>query len=161
LTRLFGIAPFEINHGGALPGWVRWGIGCYAITITAIAVFRKRSNGFHAGLALCLLASCIPVISILGWVGPTAQQARYLYLPGIWIAMLMAEVISQTRFPRVLLAGLLVACAIGTTFNLWVYRDALNLIERGVERVSVDTAVDPGIRHIEIIVPKQTFRGAF
>jgi hypothetical protein len=90
-------------------------------------------------------------MSLLGWVGPGAQQARYLYWPGFWIALFFAELVFQSRYPRTVLAGLVIACVVATTFNLWIYRDMLAGLELTVEQIHEDSLTQPDAAEVRLI----------
>jgi hypothetical protein len=161
LTRIFGIAPFQINHTAAFHLWIRWGIVCYTITLVALAGFSNRLSGRCLGLMAFAMICAIPALSILSWIGPTAQQARYLYLPGVFVAMLMAELVSQSSYPRGVLAGLLLAGVAGTTFNLWIYRDMLVGMEKAVEQIRNDSLARPAAKEVRLIGYEPDPNGVF
>jgi hypothetical protein len=161
LSRVFGTAPFQINHTLALPLWVRWGIVSHAIALVVLAGFRNRLNARCLGLMACAMICAVPALGILSWVGPTAMQARYLYLPGVWIAMLLAELVSRSSYPRAALAALLVAGVAGTTFNLWVYRDMLAGMKQTVDRIAEASLADPALKEIKLVGYQPEPNGVF
>jgi hypothetical protein len=151
VTRLFGVAPFQINHAIGLPIWMRLGIVIYVVALIVLARKQARLNNKCVLLLAGACLAAVPVISLLGWVGPTAQQARYLYWPGVFLCLFFAELILQTRRPLVPAAALALAYVLGTTLNLWIYRDMVTGMEQFVNQIQADSASRPDVSQARLI----------
>ena len=81
------------------------------------------------GLVGCALVTALPALNIIGWISASAQQSRYLYMPGIWIALVMAQLVGQVPRPMWFFSAGLLANALASYTDLDIYRDMLHRTE--------------------------------
>lgn len=112
-------------------------------------------------LLLFAFLSGLPVLNIVGWIGPSMQQARYVYLPSVWI-LLMVAAISQRQRQSWILAVLLLANVLGGEYNLSVYRRMLGEAQHMAAAVGKDCRSRGDIQEVDIAgLPSSPYGVAF
>jgi hypothetical protein len=94
----------------------------------------SREDGVIVGATVL---SALPVAAILGWVGPSMAESRYLYFPSIWTFALLGRILSARRMKAVFALFLLGTIG-ATASNLLKYRDALATAERCARTVQAE-----------------------
>jgi hypothetical protein len=130
LTRVLAIGPFTLNLSTGSSMEVTTAILLYLASVVGLAITSGRPGRLELSLAACSLITALPTANIIGWLGESAQFSRYLYLPGVWLALLLANLIYRSRRPLPLLLGMSAAFALGTWCNLDIYR---RMLDRTVE----------------------------
>jgi hypothetical protein len=121
-TRALPVPPFAPNSSVPLPGWAMAAVIGFALwacvhAFTCVGSWR-RNGGF---LAAALLAA-LPAANLVDWVGPMMHNTRYLYLPSIWIFLLIAAATGSSALARAGLIVLVLANSIGVLHNISSYR---------------------------------------
>jgi hypothetical protein len=88
--------------------WASW---------TAISSTARTNRPAWIWIAAALI-SALPALNLVNWIGPDARNVRYLYLPSIWMAYLVAT----TRAKPVLFSLLAAANALATIVNIRTFR---------------------------------------
>ncbi len=114
---------FAINttHTPVIAGLIVLAWLCVLI-VWAVSYAGPRSTAGRA-LAVFAVMSAVPAISVIGWIHPSLQHARYLYWPSVWTAMLLALALQWTSRRALVTFALLLVQAAGLSYNLWMYRD--------------------------------------
>jgi hypothetical protein len=76
-------------------------------------------------LLVLAFLSAIPMLNLIGWISPTLQHGRFLYLPSVWMSLAVVCAVSRCGRRNVLLALLLTLNSGAVVYNVWVYRDML------------------------------------
>ena len=162
LLRAMPIPIFGVNSTSAAPSWMP-----IALTILAVLLFLTAlsSRGCFKrkefALAACALLALIPVLNIVGWIGPPMQHSRYLYLPAIFVMMLIASTLGKIRWATFLLTAFLAVNTMGAISNTRVYLDMLARIERLASAVQTDWRRQPTIRTICLVNLPENPNGVF
>jgi hypothetical protein len=146
-TRL-PVGLFGVNSSVAPPFWLIASIATLGGVMIAAVIAGARVSRPDLVLLLCALLTALPTLNIINWIGEPMQQARYLYMPGIWLCLFVASVMSTRKSAIPLLALWAAANLAGLEHNLNVYRTTLAKTEVIAERVRRDAS--PGVRTILI-----------
>ena len=117
-TRAVPSLPFSLNTSAELATWALGAVALYgacACAHTLSASSDRRRDAFFIAAAL---ASALPVANLVNWIGPAAQNVRFLYLPSVWIALMLAATSRARRW----LIALAVANALAATYNMQTFR---------------------------------------
>jgi Dolichyl-phosphate-mannose-protein mannosyltransferase len=144
------VAFFGINSSVTLPLWLIAAIAVLAIVMVAAILGGARAARQDMVLLLCAVLSAVPTLNIINWIGEPMQQARYLYTPGVWLALFLASVLSRVSRSAVLLALWAAANLAGLEHNLNVYRTTLAQTRAIGERVRQDGIQTPDVRSIHV-----------
>ena len=92
----------------------------------------------------------MPTLNMIIWINESMQQARYLYMPGVWLALFVASVLSKCGrgWAAPLLALWAAANLAGLERNLGIYRSTLVKTQIISERVRQDYSQTLGARTI-------------
>ena len=157
LTSLFSRLPvglLGINSAAAAssPKWWISTTAIFSVILIAAELAGARGSRRDTVMLLCALASAIPTLNIIIWINESMQQTRYLYMPGIWLALFIASVLSKCA--RGWAAPLLTLWAAmnlaGLEQNLGVYRATLANTQIIGERIRGDYSQSPSARTILI-----------
>jgi hypothetical protein len=145
---LLGINTAAVN----LPGWWISTTAVFAVVLVAAVMAGARASRRDMVVLLCALASAIPTLNIIIWINESMQQARYLYMPGVWLALFAASVLSRCArgWAVALLALWATVNLAGLEYNLGVYQSTLAKTQIISERVREDFSQTPGARTILI-----------
>jgi protein O-mannosyl-transferase len=162
LLRAVPIPFFGVNATPAAPGWMHVAaiILAMVIFISAIAgkdCFRRKEYA----LVACILLSLAPVLNIVVWIGSPMQHCRYLYMPTVFVMLLIASVLDKIRWSSVLLGTFFAANLIGAISNIQVYRDMLIKTESIADSVRLDYEKQPSIREIDLAGLPESLNGVF
>ena len=154
LTSLFTRLPvglLGINTSVTLPVWLIAAIALFALVLVAAVLVGARAGRTDLVLLLCALLTALPTLNIINWIGEPMQQARYLYMPGVWLALFVASVLGSRQAWSVPLLVLWAGANLaGLEHNLNVYRSTLSQTRIIGERVRQDSLATPGARVILI-----------
>ncbi|MGD0014120.1 MAG: hypothetical protein ABSD56_06805 [Bryobacteraceae bacterium] len=146
LQRVLLVLPGAFNAASQVPVLGRAALVGFAAVALLVyffhpaAVTRKSWGGLALGLA-----GALPVVGLVGWIGPSMLHTRYLYFPAVWILLFAGACIGTCRY-RLAVGALFVAVSLaGTISNLQVYRNALQAAERVHNIVRMDAAQHPPI----------------
>jgi hypothetical protein len=125
VTRVIPIPLLGINTSIALQPAMACFVVLYAAVI-AWVVLQGASLGERERVLICFaLLSALPALNLVGWVGESMRHSRYLYLPGLWMIMAAAVVISRCSLGNLALTLLVAANLAGAAHNLGVYRTVI------------------------------------
>jgi hypothetical protein len=121
-----GLTPFAVNSSVPLPIYVKVAVAAFVIALITIALttvsFGKRVYLF---LAL-LVVSALPVFTLVGWLRPSLQNARFLYLPAVWMSFALAvAIVGRSRYVTSILLLLVVSNSLAAHHNVAVYKEML------------------------------------
>jgi hypothetical protein len=141
-----------INTAVVLPAWLISAIAVLGLVMIVAVMAGARAGRRDMVVLLCALASAVPTLNIIIWISESMQQARYLYMPGIWLALFVASVLCRSRrgWAVPLLALWAASNLAGLEHNLGVYRSTLAKIQIIGERVDRDFSQTPGAKTILI-----------
>ncbi len=126
LTRAFATSQLTINAAAALPFWMRAAVIGFAAGAVLICFGgRTQSRARQVAVLGFVCAAALPVVNILGWIGPTAGNSRYLYLPAMWIFLFLTSSVEGSRVGTAALSLILIANAAGALHHVAVLRDTL------------------------------------
>jgi hypothetical protein len=146
-TRLL-IVPFALNTADGIEVLTQTALILFAVAgFLGAMLYSGRLGREHAGIALCAVLSAVPAAGLLGIVGPSMSASRYLYLPSVWIAMLLMRLLSGPRMKAALLLFALGSVA-ATASNLLLYREAMELAERARLAVEADLRPRQGVTSV-------------
>jgi hypothetical protein len=82
---------------------------------------------FRQNLALlgAALLSAVPAANLINWISGTTQNVRYLYIPAVFICLMIAASARSRRW----LAALVIANGMGVTHNVRSYRTPITIPE--------------------------------
>ncbi len=122
LTRVIPMPLMGLNLSMGISGWMAGFVALHLAAIVWAAIGGAWIEKRERLLIAMALLSAVPMANLIGWVGESMKHSRYLYLPGLWMIMAGAAVISRVRFGNVALAMLVAANVAGSAHNLGVYR---------------------------------------
>jgi hypothetical protein len=158
LLRAIPIPIFGVNSTPAAPDWMHVAAMALAVIIILSAIlsrgcFRRREYA----LAICIAIALIPVANIIGWLGSPMQHCRYLYIPAVFVMMLIVSTLGKIRWAVLLLEAFLVINAVGAASNIQAYLNMLDRVEKLAESVRADWIRHPSVRNICLLnVPDHT-----
>lgn len=121
-----GLTPFAVNSSVPLPPYVKVAVTAFVVAMITMALttasFRKKVYLF---LAL-LVVSAVPVFTLVGWLRPSLQNSRFLYLPAVWMSLTLAiTIVGRSRYVTPILLLLVVSNSFGAHHNVAVYKEML------------------------------------
>ena len=89
LANVTSLSPFAINSSQS--SFILNAIVLLYAVVVVLFVWSLRSDGGRAKVILAGLAvlTALPALPVIGWIRPTLQHTRHLYLPSVWIALLI------------------------------------------------------------------------
>lgn len=121
-----GLAPFAVNSSVTLPAYVKVAVSGFvlAMIITALLTEPCRKTIF---LFLALLfVSAVPVFTLVGWIRPSLQHSRFLYLPAVWMSFTLAvAIVGRSRYVTPILLLLVLSNSFAAHHNVAVYKEML------------------------------------
>lgn len=152
LTRAPGVVPFALNGAGPTPLGARITVAAYALLLLGLAAEHRPSPGDpRRWLSLCFLISALPVLNLVGWIGPSLMQGRYLYAPAVWWSLLMASVLVRSRRSRLLIAGWVIVTGTAAFFNTYAQAAGLERIRESVHQIRSDWQRSPQCRSVALV----------
>jgi hypothetical protein len=126
LVNTAGLTPLAVNSSVALPLYVKVAVAAFVVAMITMLLttrsFRKKVSLF---LAL-LFVSAVPVFTLVGWLRPSLQNSRFLYLPAVWICFVLAVTIgARSRYAMPILVLLVMSNSFAAHYNVAVYREML------------------------------------
>ena len=162
VERIFPVPLFGVNSSAGLTGWLK--VATLLFVLGALLAYaRSREGVLPAERRLLLFAFLggLPVLNIVGWIGPSMQQARYVYLPSIWIFLMVAAILQRHRQSWILTV-LLLANVLGVESNLSVYRRMLGEAQQMAAAVGKDCRSRGNIQEVDIAgMPSAPYGVAF
>jgi hypothetical protein len=152
VLRAMPIPIFGVNSTPAAPDWMHIAAMALAVGIPLAAIlgrgcFRRREYA----LVGCVAIALIPVANIIGWLGSPMQHCRYLYIPAIFVMMLIVSTLGKIRWAVLLLEAFLVINAAGAASNIQAYINMLDRVEKLAESVRADWIRHPSVREIRLV----------
>jgi hypothetical protein len=149
LLRAMPIPIFGVNSTPAAPDWMHVAAMALAVIIILSAIlsrgcFRRREYA----LVACAAIALVPVANIVGWLGSPMQHCRYLYIPAVFVMLLIVSTLGKIRWAVLLLEAFLVINAVGAASNIQAYLNMLGRIEKLAESVRADWIRRPSVREI-------------
>ncbi len=136
-TRLLPGAVALFNTTFPYPGWLRAMLSVLAVVALATAAL-ARAGKRELFLLVLVFLSGLPVLNLVGWISPFAQNSRYVYMPACWVCIFLPAVVAGVRWRGVLLAGWVVGFASCLFADQMVYRRMLDGIPANVQKVARD-----------------------
>ena len=126
LVNTTGLTPFAVNSAASFPIYVKVAVAAFVIAMITMAPtttpFGKKVYLFLA----VLVVSALPVFSLVGWLRPSLQNARFLYLPAVWMSFALAvAIVGRSRYVTSILLLLVVSNSLAAHHNVAVYREML------------------------------------
>jgi hypothetical protein len=160
-TRVFPLSVFGVNTTLALPLWMRVDIVALAAILLLAIAGGSCTTQRDRVLLVCAALSALPMANIVGWIGPPLQHSRYLYMPGIWMALFLAAVLGRSRRATLLLAGLAIVNMAGAAYNVHVYTTMFQRADELAQVVRRDASRNPGINEVDLIGVPDDPNGVF
>jgi hypothetical protein len=134
-----GLTPLAVNSSVALPIYVKLALLAFVMAIITMALttrsYRKTTYLF---LAL-LVVSALPVFTLVGWIRPSLQNSRFLYLPTVWMSFTLAAAIgARSRYVMPVLVLLVISNSFAAHHNVAVYKEMLAKTDDLAEQVLQD-----------------------
>jgi hypothetical protein len=133
-----------VNTVARIPVYLIAAIALFGFAMAAAALLGARASRASLVILLCAALSAAPTLNLIGWVGESMLEARYLYMPCVWLSLFAASALGATRRTTPLLAVLALANVVGLEHNLGVYRTALDGAQSITQRVRRDYAAAGG-----------------
>ena len=140
ITRVIPIPLFGINTSIALEPATACFVVLYAAVIAWVVVQGASLEKRERVLICFALLSALPALNLVGWVGESMRHSRYLYLPGLWMIMAAAVVISRRPLGNLALTLLVAANLAGAAHNLGVYRKVIGDAHAISRQIAADCA---------------------
>jgi hypothetical protein len=138
-----------VNTSSAAPGWMPALLVLFSVLVFVSAVSSRGCFGRKEYALLgCTLLAAAPVMNIAGWIGTSKLHSRYLYMPAVFVMLLIASTLVKARRSALLLGAFLAANAASTMSNVWIYRDMLAKTGSISDSVRQDWLQHPGAREI-------------
>jgi hypothetical protein len=152
LLRAFPITLLGVNTTAAAPEWLGLVLIVFTLFIIVTAVAGRHCFK-RKGIALLSIAflSVIPVLNIVGWIGAPMQHSRYLYMPTVFVMIIIAFTPGRIRWRAGVLGVFLAANALGAVSNYMIYRTMLAKTETIAESVHLDWISQNGTHAIHLI----------
>lgn len=126
LANVAGLTPFAIK--APTPSAIVFLIVGIYLGIAVALVWScglPRTDGVEWRLGLLALLSALPALAVIGWIRPSLEHTRHLYLPSVWIALLIGAVLTRPSVRPMLTWLLLAVQSAALLWNMQVYRDVL------------------------------------
>lgn len=153
---------FGIN--ATVPGAVWPGVMLVCFCVIAVLIAGRRIEGKSKRqwtLLLLALLSAIPAANVIGWIQPSLLHSRQVYWPSLWIAFFLASILDR-RSSRALIVLFLLVEASAASYNVWVYRDAMNRADRIASRIQQDVgAMGGGAVEVRVLGVPNNPNGVF
>jgi hypothetical protein len=160
VTRPPGIPFLGINSTVPLSLGLRAMLVVFAVAAGVLATQRPSPERRERVIGLLAIIAALPALNLVGWVGPSMQNARYLYLPGVWLFLLLAALAARTRAGTAVVAAVVLANAAGVLHNLEVYRSVLGRASLIADQIRNDAARE-GARAVYLAGVPATPHGVF
>jgi hypothetical protein len=159
-TRPLGIPFLGINSTVPLSLGLRAMLVVFALAAGVLATQRPSPERRERVIGLLAIISALPALNLVGWVGPSMQNARYLYLPGVWLFLFLGALAARTRAGTAVVAAVVLANAAGVLHNLEVYRSVLGRVSLIADQIRGATARE-GVRAVYLAGVPATPHGVF
>jgi hypothetical protein len=134
-TRALPVPLFAPNTENALPVWTVFAVLGFAAWACLYA-FQCGGARWRSGeFVIAALLAALPAANLVDWVGPMMHNTRYMYLPSIWIFLLIATAAGTGPRARRILILLAIVNAIGVLHNITSFH-----------------WIDPGVRPVAQVV---------
>jgi uncharacterized membrane protein len=140
LTKALPDSLLSVNLIEQIPPIILIAICAFALLLSISALAGASTTRKEAWLLVCAIASTLPVVAILGWLDSSARNVRYLYLPSLFMMMLVAAALSNARWSTALLASFAFLNLSCGTYNMWVYQSTYKGAESLAKVVAKDYA---------------------
>lgn len=152
LTRVFLVPPLAVNSSIPLDAAGKIALVLFAAgALSAALLLRnpdRRKLAFIGGLAAI---GALPVVNLVGWIGPSLLHSRYLYFPSVWIMLLLVSIVGRARWSAAVFGAFLAANAAAAGHNLLVYRDAMQSADRIAETVAAGVRARDDVRTVCVV----------
>ncbi|MEP6740932.1 MAG: glycosyltransferase family 39 protein [bacterium] len=161
LMNTLGLTQFAINATVPLAVYVKVAVVGFVVALAALALTAKRPDKNIYLLAGMLLLSALPVFALIGWIRPSLQNSRFLYLPAVWMSFLVASQLrSGSRLAGPVLALVLLSNACATRHNVAVYEEMLSRTDQ-LARLVYEDYLNTPVETIHIIGLSDAPNGVF
>jgi hypothetical protein len=152
LLKAMPIPIFGANSTPAAPDWMHLAAMALAVIIILSAIlgrgcFRRREYA----LVICVAIALVPVANIVGWLGAPMQHCRYLYIPAVFVMLLIVSILGNIQWSVLLLEAFLAVNAVGAASNIQAYLNMLDRVEKLAESVRSDWIRRPAVREICLV----------
>jgi hypothetical protein len=156
-TRLIPLSVMAVNTTYLDSSGVRAALLLLPVTLAGTCMAARA--GRRERMLLCIVVlSGLPVLTLIGWIGPSAQQSRYLYLPACWMCIFVPAVLSGAPYRKLLCFAWLASYTVILLIDQHVYRHVLERIPATIALVRHDLQTAPAITTIELRdIPPEPF----
>ena len=121
-----GLTQFAVNASVPLPLYAKSAVVVFVLAVAVIAIKARPSKKLLLYFVALLFVSALPVFTLLGWIRPSLQNARFLYLPTVWMSFVLAVSLdSISRHALPLLAAIVLSSGLAAHHNVAVYKAML------------------------------------
>lgn len=120
-TRALPVPAFALNTEDVLLWWARGAVAIFAVAACGLAVQAGGVFSRKLGLLAGALISALPAVNLVDWISPLMRNTRYLYLPAMWICLLIAVAGVDRPRARWWLLGIVFANAVAAFYNFHVF----------------------------------------
>lgn len=120
-TRALPVPLFALDTSVPLRSWMVIAVIGFAVASCGLALASRGWLRRDASLLVAALLSAVPAANLVNWISASMQNTRYLYMPSIWIFLLLAAAGSNLRARRWLVI-LAIANCLGVAHNVITYR---------------------------------------
>jgi hypothetical protein len=128
--------------------------------IACVWTFRGWKDRRHLGLLVCAFISALPAAAVIGWIGPSTMHGRHLYIPSMWLIVVVGCAVARCRWRTTVLGLLLAANVLGMWHNLAVQRDAMKTAENAAGAVVAEVAGRPEGEMVSLVGVPAYLHGA-
>lgn len=155
LVNSLGLSLFAIN---TVPlqsiASLRIVVAASALVLCLIALTQRsdgRVRSMVPALMILLLLSAVPVVNVVGWIRPSMEHSRHLYLPSVWMALIVSTAVHRSRLRVPALAGILMLQAAGLAYNISIYREVFHDAARTARDLQARLPEDPSVHGIDLV----------
>ena len=162
LIRTVPAALLGVNTASASPGWLNAVVIAFSLLVFMVALTGAGRFGRREyALLACAPIAALPVMNLVIWIGSSMQHSRYLYMPAVFVMILMASALGKKRWSAFFLGTFLTLNALGVISNIGIYRDMLAKTESLAESVRMDWSNHPSARAIFLMDVPDSPSGVF
>jgi len=157
-----GLTPFALNTAGNVSLWCRAIVAAYAaLTVLVAWTYRPARGDPRRWLFILLLVAALPMANIIGWIGPSLMNGRYLYAPAIWCSLLIASVLMRSTRARLVMAAWIAVTGAAAFFNVYAQAAALHQMDAAVRDVQSRCKQQGSCRCVDFVGIQEHHAGAY
>ena len=124
LVNTLGLTQFAVNTSVPLPLYVKLAVAGFVLAALITCITTKPSRRLVVLLVALVLVSAVPVLALLGWIRPSLQNTRFLYLPAVWMSLVLAHAVSNiSRGVWLVIAAIVLSNGLAAHHNVSVYKE--------------------------------------